>query len=159
MRRPSSFIIAFILQYIIVTVISYVLLIFDIPFFIYMPLGLSSLMSSLFYLSVLWILFFFISRRPKLLRKILPLGHLFVWELDTINAEVEAIRTESSYSETEGFLVRRLKAINVIDERIEALRARSTFMLSSIGILLIASAIIIVFAGSLTNLDVSAASD
>src|SRR6266550_2386277 len=89
MRRPSSFIIAFILQYIIVTVISYVLLIFDIPFFMYMPFGLSSLMSSLFYLSVLWILFFFISQRPKLLRKILPLGHLFVSELDTINAEVE----------------------------------------------------------------------
>ena len=71
----------------------------------------------------------------------------------------EAFADEIRYSETEAMVSNRLHAIKSIDDRINALRTRSTWMLLSIGLLLIAAAITVIFAGSLTNLDVSAASD
>jgi hypothetical protein len=156
---------AFLLQYVILSLVTFL----SSTFFNGRSFAraISALLDpeEMFYdfinLGAFWLIFYFVSRHPRLLNRILPIGHIFVPEQAKINSEIvrHAVEKEASYSEGEGFVARRLLAIDAIDERIGGLRARSSLMLSSIGILLIASAIIIVFAGSLTNLDVSAASD
>jgi outer membrane murein-binding lipoprotein Lpp len=99
-------------------------------------------------------------RFPRVVTRLLPKSW---WthdpDTDASKELQEAFANEIRYSETEAMVSNRLYAIQGIDDRINALRARSTWMLLAIGMLLIAAAITVVFAGSLTNLDVSAASD
>jgi hypothetical protein len=53
----------------------------------------------------------------------------------------------------------RVKAIVEIDRRVKNLQSKSTVILLTIGGLLISAALIVIFAGQLTNLDASAASN
>jgi hypothetical protein len=71
----------------------------------------------------------------------------------------EAFEKETKYSEKEMLLSNRLRTIAAIDERIARLRIRANFMLYAAGLLLVGASLIIVFAGTLTNLDASAVSN
>jgi hypothetical protein len=66
---------------------------------------------------------------------------------------------ERQLTEPEALLANKLRTIAVIDERIGRLRFRANLMLYAVGALLIGASIIIVFAGTLTNLDASAVSN
>jgi hypothetical protein len=99
-------------------------------------------------------------RFPRIITRLIPKSS---WmhdpDIDASTQLREAFANEIRYSEIEVTVSNRLHAIQAIDDRINALRARSTWMLLAIGVLLIGAAITVIFAGSLTNLDVSAASD
>jgi hypothetical protein len=66
---------------------------------------------------------------------------------------------ERQLTDAERTLVSKLRTITAIDERTARLRFRANLMLYAVGALLIGASIIIVFAGTLTNLDASAVSN
>jgi hypothetical protein len=71
----------------------------------------------------------------------------------------QEIRHESQLSESESSTLKKFRAIDQIDKRVAKLQARSSWILLSIAALLIAAAVIIVFAGKLTSLDAAAANE
>jgi hypothetical protein len=66
---------------------------------------------------------------------------------------------ESKHSSATRTLSNRIRTLIAIDSRINVLRSRAGLMLLSIGLLLVASISVIIFAGTLTSLDVSAVND
>jgi hypothetical protein len=98
-------------------------------------------------------------RFPGFMIRLLPKSGTTDVHRSKLTALEEAFANEIEYSENEAIVSNRLRAIAAIDNRVNALRGRSTWMLLSIGFLLITAAVTVIFAGSLTNLDVSAASD
>ncbi len=71
----------------------------------------------------------------------------------------DAFDKEISYTDREVALSNKLRAIAAIDLRISSLRTRANLMLSIAGVLLVGASIIVIFAGTLTNLDASAVSN
>jgi hypothetical protein len=71
----------------------------------------------------------------------------------------EYLNYESKHSSATRTLSNRIRTLIAIDGRISVLRTRAGLMLISIGLLLVASILVIIFAGSLTSLDVSAVND
>ncbi len=59
----------------------------------------------------------------------------------------------------ESYILNKKQCLEDVDKRIGATRRRSTLMLTTIGILLVGAALVVVYAGKLTSLDVSANSN
>jgi hypothetical protein len=121
----------------------------------------TTLISALIFTILFWTSIRIINRHfPKVMKRLLP-EHGSLRDVDTDPSKElrEAFDNEIGYSEAEAMVSNRLLAINTINARVNDLRVRSTWMLLVIGLLLIIAAITVIFAGSLTNLDVSAASD
>jgi hypothetical protein len=59
----------------------------------------------------------------------------------------------------ESYILNKKQCLEDVDKRIGATRRRSTLMLTTIGILLVGAALVVVYAGNLTSLDVSANSN
>jgi hypothetical protein len=93
-------------------------------------------------------------RFPHLFQYILP----SVKEYDDYDSFQKLLLNESKLSSTDSLISNKLRAIAEIDSRVDNLRRRSGFILLSIAALLIVASLVVVFAGTLTNLDASAAS-
>jgi hypothetical protein len=167
-RPRGGFIRAFLIQSALIFVARYLYLLIVQAFAVFPPFNTFSH------------LFDFISDEV-----ILATVWLFVWVLTKLNAEFprvllpkpilsrldsapdeenallmeEAFKQEATYSEKEAALSNKLRVIYAIDARVARLRRRTTIFLLTAGLLLVGASLIVIFAGRLTNLDVSAASN
>lgn len=120
------------------------------------------LVENEIYLAMLWLCVWVATKVNKnFLRRLMPRS---IWPVEpsddeSISIIEETFNKEVVYSEKEAALSNKLRVIQTIDARIARLRGRTNLMLLTAGILLIGASLIIIFAGTLTNLDVSAASN
>jgi hypothetical protein len=150
-----------VLQYGILLIANLIVGFFEDPFSIIRNIfRVNYWLAILWEFCALWAIVWLVNRIfPGSITRLLPSRS--IGDPDTIIAKQlrDEFEEETGFSETEAIVANRLRAIRAIDERIHAFRVRSAWMLLSISFLLIAAAITIIFAGSLTNLDASAASD
>lgn len=126
--------------------------------------SLRSLITNELYVAVLWLCVWLLTKANVNFSGLLVPRSLSARdnpgddEFD-ISIVEEAFNKEAAYTEKEAALSNKLRVIQAIDARVARLRRRTTLMLFTAGVLLVGASLIIVFAGTLTNLDVSAASN
>lgn len=128
------------------------------PTFLFSP---ERLIENEIYLAIIWLCVWLAAKANKnFLRRLMPRS---IWPVEyddeSISIIEQAFNKEVAYSEKEAALSNKLRVIQAIEARIARLRGRTNLMLLTAGILLIGASLIIIFAGTLTNLDVSAASN
>jgi hypothetical protein len=122
--------------------------------------GLGGLITVVFVVGCIWMAVALIRmRHGRIISLLLPFSDRNRSEYADLVRLREVLDADLAYSEREFKLANRLRVIDALDGRIHIIRRRSTVMLASIAALLIAATLIIVFAGRLTNLDVSAVSN
>jgi hypothetical protein len=173
-RRGSSWIIAFLTQWIVLTVAySLWIVVYDIPFLVAIGSYYDSYNSSLIgrltnvpttsfqMLGAAWLLVLILRKiAPGIIRKLVP-GALDKYLLPATNeTEVEHILLERAKLPADQVAVAERLAVTLeIRERVRRLRLRTTGILATIGVALVGAAIIVVFAGSLTSIDATAVSN
>jgi hypothetical protein len=115
------------------------------------------------FLAIAWLCVWIMSKAIKnFWRLIMPQWTLTIESDDEdnrISIMEEAFKREAGYTDKEATLSNKLRVIQAIDARTARLRKRTSLMLFTAGVLLVGASLIIIFAGTLTNLDVSAASN
>jgi hypothetical protein len=130
-------------RYSILNTLDYLSFSFVIIIIIWLVVGVSSAISSN-------LIYFFLPRSVMLSLQV----------EETPEAILQRVfEDERQLTDAERTLVSKLRTITAIDERTARLRFRANLMLYAVGALLIGASIIIVFAGTLTNLDASAVSN
>jgi hypothetical protein len=173
-RRGASWIIAFLTQWLLLTVAYslwavFINILFSLYEPIYNPYGPSYALSRLSdapttsfqMLGAVWLLVLILRKiAPGIIRKLVP-GALDKYLLPASNeTEVGYILLERAKLPPDQVAVaERLAVILEIRERVRRLRLRTTGILATMGVALIGAAIIVVFAGSLTSIDATAVSN